>query len=120
MGAGKNGDEKYGLRQELLDFQWLGRRVYLCFDADQGSNPDVLQALIRTSFALNAVGALVFQLTSWPISEGKGVDDYICGTAGTDQTKQKECLDALINSAQPFFSTLRPFMLPLVERSLNA
>jgi hypothetical protein len=115
----KNGNGKYSLRPELFDFQWLGRGVYLCFDADQGSNPDVLDALIRTSFALNAAGALVFQLTNWPIAEGKGVDDYLAGKAGTDPTKQKECLGLLKAGAQPFFNTLSPFILPLVEKELE-
>ena len=119
MAVSKNSDGKYSLRSELLDFQWLGRGVYLCFDADQSNNPDVLHALIRTSFALNAAGALVFQLTNWPIAEGKGVDDYLACKAGTDPAKQKDCLDALKAGAQPFFSTLRPFMLPLVEKELE-
>jgi hypothetical protein len=60
-----------------------------------------------------------FQLTNWPIAEGKGVDDYLAGKAGTDPAKQKDCLDALKAGAQPFFSTLRPFMLPLVEKELE-
>jgi Domain of unknown function (DUF3854) len=47
MGVSDNGEEKYSLRPELLEFQWLGRLVYLCFDADQESNPEVLLALAR-------------------------------------------------------------------------
>jgi putative DNA primase/helicase len=119
MAVSENGGGKYSLRQELLQFEWLGRRVYLCFDADQNNNEDVLQALIRTAFAFNAVGAQIFQLTTWSITEGKGIDDYLAGKAGIDPDKQKECLDVLITAAQPFFTTLRPFMLPLVEKELG-
>jgi hypothetical protein len=122
MAVSENGDGKYGLRQELLQFQWSGRRVDLCFDADQNINERVLRALIRTAFAFNAAGAQVFQLTTWPPDGGKtkGIDDYLAAKAGTDSTKQKECVDALKQSAQPFFATLRPFMLPLVEKELEA
>jgi hypothetical protein len=119
MAVSKNGNGKYGLRQELLQFQWLGRRVYLCFDADQNKDQDVLRALIRTAFAFNAVGAQIFQLTTWSTAEGKGIDDFLAGKAGTDPDKQKECLDILIAAAQPFFTTLRPFMLSLVEKELG-
>lgn len=119
MSVSKNGDEKYGLRQELLEFQWLGRRVYLCFDADQISNPDVLQALLRTAFALNAHGAQVFQLTTWPASQGKGIDDYLVGKSGSDLAKQKDCLEDLIRNAQPFLATLRPFTISKVETELR-
>ena len=118
MGLAKNGDGMFCLRSELIALKWLGRRAYLGFDADQNSKPEVLQALIRTAFAFNSVGAQLFQLTSWP-EEQKGIDDYLAKQAGTDPVKQKECLDALMSCAQPFFATLRPFMLPLVEKELG-
>src|SRR6516164_5899151 len=76
MGLAKNGDGMFCLRSELLALKWLGRRVDLALDADQNSKPEVLQALIRTAFAFNSVGAQLFQLTSWP-EEQKGIDDYL-------------------------------------------
>lgn len=118
MAVAKNGDGMYQLCPELREFEWLGRKAGLCFDADQNTNQKVLQALIRTAFALTVAGARVFQLTTWPESEGKGIDDYLAAKAGTDPDKQKQYLDALMKNAQPFFSTLRPFMLPLVEKEL--
>jgi putative DNA primase/helicase len=122
MAVSKNSNGKFSLREELLQFQWLGRRVDLCFDADQSINEDVLWAVIRTAFAFNAAGAQVFQLTTWQAdgSKTKGIDDYLAYTAGTDPSRQKECIEALKKSAQPFFATLRPFMLPLVEKELEA
>jgi hypothetical protein len=77
MGVTDDGEGKFSLRPELQEFQWLGRTVYLCFDADQFTNPDVLRATIRTAFALTACGAQVCQLTTWPIWAGKGIDDYL-------------------------------------------
>jgi putative DNA primase/helicase len=118
MGASKNCAGMIYLRPELHEFKWLGRQIHLAFDADQNSKPDVLQALIRTAFAFYAAGAVVFQLTTWPLEQGKGVDDYLAGKAGTDVAKQRECLSLLLKSARPFWSTLRPFMMPLIEKEL--
>jgi hypothetical protein len=119
MAASKNGDGTVYLRAEFREFKWLGRQIHLAFDADQSSNPEVLQALIRTALVFYAAGAVVFQLTNWPLDEGKGIDDYLVGKAGTDLAKQKACLSQLLKNAQPFFSTLQRFMLPLVERELR-
>jgi Domain of unknown function (DUF3854)/Protein of unknown function (DUF3631) len=119
MAVCKNGDGKYVLRPELTQFQWIGRQVYLCFDADWSSNENVLEALIRTAFVLSVAGAQVFQLTTWLPGDGKGIDDYLAAKAGTDPNKQKQCLDVLLMAAKPFLYTLRPFMLPLVETELG-
>ena len=92
MAAQKNGKEMYDLIPELQSFKWTNRKVYFAFDADQNNNPQVLQALIRTAFLLFAQGAEILQLTSWPLAEGKGIDDYLASKAGLDPAKQKDIL----------------------------
>jgi len=120
MASNRNGQNRFSLRPELQEIRWLGRKVYLCFDADQQSNPDVLHALVRLAFVLNIAGAELWQLTTWPAAEGKGIDDYLVGKAGRDEVKQKNEVEALISRAQLFFPSLRPYMLSLVEAELAA
>jgi Domain of unknown function (DUF3854) len=60
----------------LGNFLIRGRTVLLAFDADYARNPAVRQALIRTGILLHKAGAEVLVLT-WPIQEGKGIDDYL-------------------------------------------
>jgi len=66
----------YHIRKEFAEFRWLSRKVYLCFDADQASNPNVRQAVIRSFFLFSIQGAKVYQV-EWPIGEGKGIDDWL-------------------------------------------
>jgi putative DNA primase/helicase len=122
MMSGDNTEEqRYPLGGELEDFEWVGRIAYLGFDADQNTNPKLLRTVIRTAFLLKIHGAQVLQLTHWPESEGKGIDDYLVRKAGCDPVRQKECLQVLKDQdkALPFFNTLRPFMLPVVESELR-
>jgi DNA primase len=65
-----------GLRSVLQLFAFTGRTVYIAFDADFESNPRVRQALIRTAFLLSKAGAAV-KIPTWPITSGKGLDDYL-------------------------------------------
>jgi putative DNA primase/helicase len=122
MISGDNTEEKrYPLGTELEDFEWVGRIAYLGFDADQNSNPKLLRTVIRTAFLLRIQGAQVLQLTHWPESEGKGIDDYLVRKAGCDPGRQRECLAVLKDQQKvlPFIDTLRPFMLPVVETELR-
>ena len=119
MGAQDNGAGSYELIAELAQFDMIGRAVYLAFDADQASNSQVLQASIRQAFLLFAQGADVRQLTTWDPAQGKGIDDYLAGRAGTDPGLQREVLADLVTKAPPFFETIKPSYLRLVETELR-
>jgi uncharacterized protein DUF3631/uncharacterized protein DUF3854 len=123
--AGKNGeheDKEHGLRKlhaELADhFSWVRRPTYLCFDADQMTNMAVRQAVIRCAFLLYAAGAEVLQL-SWPVKEGKGIDDYIAAKAGADPKKQRAVLDELTKCARPFVETLDRQDIDAVRKEIH-
>jgi hypothetical protein len=91
------------------------RKVYIAFDADAQSNADVRAASIRLLFLLYAAGAHVFQLTSWDVSEGKGIDDFLVAVAAGSSVPEEffppqspgEKLQMLINDAVPFLDTLQ-------------
>jgi putative DNA primase/helicase len=120
-----NGDnteqQRYPLGDEFEDFEWVGRIAYLAFDADQNTVPRLLRTVIRIALLLRIHGAQVLQLSHWPATEGKGIDDYLAGKAGSDPARQKECLEVLKDSkkALSFVENLRPFMLPVVEGELR-
>lgn len=69
---------KSGVRfiPRLEEIKWMGREVYIAFDADMGTNPFVSMALGRLFNALLERGARCFILT-WPPESGKGIDDYL-------------------------------------------
>jgi uncharacterized protein DUF3854 len=81
--AGETDDEdKWHLRQELREgFELRSRKVYICFDADAATKPEVRHAQIRLFFLFHCAGAEVYQLTSWDICEGKGIDPSWRGKA---------------------------------------
>jgi hypothetical protein len=98
--------------QEALD--WRGRKVYLAFDADCLINPNVRHALFRLFFVLSVSGAQIFQLTSWPLSQGKGIDDFLVGQLQANgQCPPTEVLKKLIAGAKPFIETVEPTSLDL-------
>ena len=109
---------KVKLRGWLAYFQWYRRAVYLAFDADKRKNPNVRQAEIRTWLALHSAGGDVFVL-GWPLEEGKGIDDYLAGKAGTNVEKQREVFAELRKAAAPFLDTLDPHDLPTILRELR-
>ena len=61
----------------------------------------------------------MFQLSRWPIDEGKGIDDYLAIKCGTDFDKQREALAELIDGAVPFFDTLDEHDIPAVKKELH-
>lgn len=63
------------LRDRLKLFCGLGRKVYLAFDSDQLTNPNVCRELQRLGRLIAAEGASVYVL-QWG-SEWKGLDDYL-------------------------------------------
>ena len=90
----------------LQGFQLAGRKVFLAFDADRKQNPHVRHAEIRAWMALFTAGADVYQLCTWELAAGKGIDDFISGKAGTDPAKQCEVYNGLFEQAKPFIETL--------------
>ena len=106
-------EDRSDLHPVLAEFQWRGRRVFLVFDADFSTNPSVRQALIRTWTVLHARGADVMILR-WPISEGRGIDDYLAGK--TQGAISPEVLfTEMGNGAVPLPDTLRPVDLENIE-----
>ncbi|MFC1951812.1 DUF3854 domain-containing protein [Chloroflexota bacterium] len=79
---GFKGKNPLGGTTLLADFDYItlkGRLVYLVFDSDSSSNPQVNQALIRLKEHLERKGATVkiLQLPPGPSGEKTGVDDYL-------------------------------------------
>jgi hypothetical protein len=113
---------KLVLRQDIYEALDLrGRKAYICFDADSQVNPDVRHAQIRLFFLLSISGCEVYQLTSWDLSEGKGIDDYLVGQALNDNRNPNEVLQMLISDAAPFVETIsdNPLDLTLVTKELG-
>ena len=54
---------------------WL-RRILIAYDADWKVNIKVYQQLQRLTYALSRAG-LAARVLSWPIKQGKGIDDYL-------------------------------------------
>src|SRR4029077_9744763 len=99
-------DVRVKLHPTFQCFQLAGRKVFLAFDADRTENPHVRHAEIRAWMALFTFGADVYQLCTWKLQAGKGVDDYIAGRVGTDPAKQCEVYHELLERAVPFIETL--------------
>lgn len=94
-------------RHELASaLDWRGRKVGVCFDADGVIKPDVRHAMIRLFFLLTMAGAEIYQLTSWNLSEAKGVDDYLVGQALSNGSNPADVLTKLWQSAPLFLSTI--------------
>jgi putative DNA primase/helicase len=113
-----NGDDPLTLRPELQSLHLLGHKIYLAFDADQTNNPGVRHALIRLYLLLVRCGAEVYQLTTWPLEEGKGIDDYLVAR-GVERSAQT--CNTLIAAAKLFSETLSsatPQDAHLVEKEL--
>ena len=106
------------IHPELAYFSLDYRQVMFCFDADHLRNRSVRQAEIRAFMLLHAAGAEVYQLTTWPLAEGKGVDDYLVRKAGTDLAEQKEVFDELRGKAKPFIETLGRQDIDFVRKEL--
>jgi len=99
----KNGDDPLCLRPELESLRLLGSKVCLAFDADQTTKPEVRQALIRLYLLLTGAGAEVYQLTTWDLEQGKGIDDYLVAQGAE---RSAETLEILVSAAKPFSETL--------------
>ena len=111
--------EKSKLHPELARFDWEYRQVLLCLDADRFKNKNVRQAEIRLAFLLHWAGAEVYQLSTWTLEEGKGVDDYLARRAGADLEKQCEAFAELLRRARPFHATLTRHDIDLAKKELH-
>jgi len=74
--AGKDEDAPSLLCKEMESFAWRGRTVYLVFDTDLWTNPQVRKALYELALHLMARGTLVY-ICIW--KGAKGIDDYLAG-----------------------------------------
>jgi hypothetical protein len=92
---------------QLTEFNLFGRNNYFGFDADVISNLNVRQSIIRNFLALFKCGALV-KLLRWPLSEGKGLDDFLVHHCGLDVEHQRRKLAELIESAGEVAELLLP------------
>lgn len=72
----KRNEEDQDLWSVLKDFGWKGRIVYLAFDADLWTNPQVRMALYELSLRLYAKGAIL-KIVTWSAGQGKGIDDFL-------------------------------------------
>lgn len=117
MATQKGADGSIELVPTLREFEWFGRLIYLAFDADWKANPRVRQALFRTFLVLYRHGATV-RFLSWPLSEGKGIDDYLCckEKAGEEPAK---ALARLIGDAHEVNLMLFPEDLKMVMEELK-
>lgn len=82
-------------------FIWEARDVYIIFDSDMASNPQVLRALEALCAKLTTKGAIprVVRLPELPDFDKTGLDDFLVNSAQTDFT-------TLLNEAQ-IYSTAR-------------
>ena len=84
---------------KLPDFESLnldGRKVYICFDSDMHSNPQVLNALYQFAKMLVQLGAIVLVINlPQPTDEKVGLDDYLTA-------HKVEEFQELIDDAKPY------------------
>lgn len=81
---------------ELVQFNWRMRDVYICFDSDYLSNPNVCSAINSLCTELEERGAYV-RLLALPEGDGgvkQGLDDYLLAN-------HPDQLAALIKEAEP-------------------
>lgn len=97
---GLGGVDSFGQRRrgvsllpELEAIMWVKRLVYIVYDSDAATNPDVKRAMLRLGSTLAARGARTFELKLPDVVEdGKtGLDDYL--VAGHDLEALLENLD---------------------------
>ena len=100
-------------------FQLANRKVFMAFDADRVENPHVRHAEIRAWMMLFKSGADVYQLSTWDLKDGKGLDDFLAAKAGTDSAKQREVYLQLFEKAVPFIDTLGDSDIKTVTAELH-
>ncbi len=68
----------FDLLPQLREIEWKERLVYIVFDSDAATNPNVVRAQLRLAMKLTELGALP-SVVSLPEVDGKktGLDDYL-------------------------------------------
>ena len=89
----RSGDEPF-LFDDIELFSWRGRTVYIGFDMDLWTNPQVRRAFYELVFKLLSRSAVI-RFLKW--TEGKGIDDYLVG-----QENPENALDEMQDKALPF------------------
>lgn len=70
--------------------------------------------MFRLYLLLSVVGAEIFQLTTWDMEQGNGIDDYLVGQLQLNgQCPPADVLKGLMSRAKPFVETLRKTSLDL-------
>jgi Domain of unknown function (DUF3854) len=116
MATRKGSNQRIELVPTLAGFEWSGRTVYITFDADSATNPNVKQALVRTFLVLYRHGARV-RFPLWPFSQGKGIDDYLQGKQAAGDEPAAALLK-LLDDAQEVSSLLVAEDLNMVQKEL--
>lgn len=103
FGAGsRDASDKIILHPLLAGFAWAKRPVHhLAFDVDLACKFEVRRALLRTCLLLAAEGAEVYLITSWDVSDGKGIDDFLAKAENP-----VEQLELLVKDRTPVISIL--------------
>jgi hypothetical protein len=85
----------WALLPELKEMKWLGRQVYLVFDADAARKPAVMRAMVRFTNTITQEGATtaVVNLPDLPDVEKTGLDDFL--VAEGDEEFQRLLDDAV-------------------------
>ncbi len=88
------------------EVEWHSRKVYVSYDSDTVTNPDVVGALVALCRELSMLGALPFIATIPVIEEGKkaGLDDFL-------MAKTTKAYAALLKKAEPFAPTAELYRL---------
>jgi hypothetical protein len=119
----KNADGLAVIRADLQEaLEWRGRKVCLAFDADWAVNPDLRQAMFRLYFIMSVSGAEVFQLCTWDLADGKGIDDYLVNQSRSNgQYNPQDVLQRLLASATSFIDSIQetPLDLALISSELR-
>lgn len=87
----------------IEDFEWIawkGRSVYIVFDSDGATNPDVTNAEAALCAELRRRGAtpLVVSLSAGPDGRKQGIDDFL---ATIEPAGRLSAIDRLLRSAAP-------------------
>ncbi len=107
---GKDGEETF-IFDDLEQFVWKGRTVFMGFDADLWTNPGVRFALYELALKLMTKGAL-FHFPKW--AGAKGIDDYLVMQQGAEKA-----LSDLEGKALPFDRFVCPDHRDAVVRALR-
>jgi hypothetical protein len=77
----------------LEQFNWEGRRAYICYDSDASSNPLVMAAEVALAKELTRLSAFptIVRLPTKPDGHKNGLDDYLVerGVAGLEQCRKE-------------------------------